>query len=187
MTQKSAALLRFSVSPIRPGRWWVMIPPGELIENWVDALAEEAQKQWLGRVAVLDSAATLISNLRVWENLILPVWRRDNVSLAALEESVNSAFDIAQIAQTQRERLVMQLPAALDKSERRLVILLRSVLIDPACVIIESDQWRELTARSQDSPHTRLFAGLQESDCLIVLGSSPALAGFEQVEIVERG
>lgn len=187
MTLKSAALLQLSVNPVQPGCWWVTVPHGDTVADWVDVLAEEAQKRWLGRVAVVDAAAILISNLRVWENLILPVWQRDNVPLAALEESVNSVFDMAQVAQVQREKLVMQLPAALDKAERRLVVLLRSVLIDPVCVIIEEDAWHDLMGRSQDSPHARLLARLQQSDCLIVVGSSPVPDGFGRADIVERG
>lgn len=185
MTLQSAALLQLSVNPVQPGRWWVTVPHGEAVADWVDMLAEEAQKRWLGRVAVVDAAAILISNLRVWENLILPVWQRDNVPLAALEESVNSVFDMAQVAQVQREKLVMQLPAVLDKAERRLVVLLRSVLIGPACVIFEDDQWHDLAARTQDSPPARLFARLQQSECLIVVGLSPAPDGFGRVAIVE--
>ena len=183
MTMKSVSLSQLSSDPIQTGCWWLSVPHGEVMAEWVDILAETAQKRWPGRVAVLDTAATLISNLRVWENLILPVWRRDNVPLSVLEESVAAVFDIAQIPQAQRERLSMRLPAMLDRGERRLVVLLRSVLIESACVIIEEDLWHDLTSRQQDLPAGRLFARLQEVECLIVVGSTPAPAGFVSVDI----
>ncbi len=187
MTQKLDPLLSLSVNPVQAGRWWLSAPHGEVTAEWMDLLAEEAQTCWPGQVAVLDAAATLISNLRVWENLILPVWWRDNVPLAAMEESVAAAFDIAQIAQVQREKLSMRLPAMLDRGERRLVILLRSVLIEPACVIVEEDLWHDLVARPPESPHARLFADLQGTSCFIVVGPTPAPAGFVSVDIVDRG
>ncbi|MDR3412114.1 MAG: hypothetical protein P4L87_14420 [Formivibrio sp.] len=179
-------LAQLSINPLQSGCWWVTAPHGDMIAEWVDVLAEEAKAHWPGRVAVLDGAATLISNLRVWENLILPVWWRDNLPIAALEESVAAAFDLAQVAQKQREKLAVCLPAALDRADRRFVMLLRSVLIEPECVIIEEDCWHDLVARSQESPHAKLFSRLKAVTCLIVVGSMPALAGFFQTDIVER-
>lgn len=179
----SALMARLLVNPCQAGRWWLSLPQGEKLADWTDLLAVEAQKNWPGKVAVLDDAATLISNLRVWENLILPSWRRDGGRLASMEEAVAAAFDLARMDVDQREKWVTRLPSMLDKNERRLVVLLRAVLIDPTCVIIEGECWRELNALDQESGLGCLFARLQQASCVIVLGSASAQAGYAPVNV----
>lgn len=170
-----------AVDPCRPGRWWLHAPHGEATASRIDEVAATAQQIWPGRVAILDSAATLISNLRVWENLILPTWHRDRCRLADLEQRLAEVFDLAGIAQPQREKLTRPLPATLDRGERRLVVLLRSILIEPQCVIAEDEFWRDLAGHSHDAAHKALFSGLNKVSCVVVIGPSPALAGFEVV------
>lgn len=170
-----------AVDPCQPGRWWLNAPHGEAAACRIDEVAARAQHVWPGRVAILDSAATLISNLRVWENLILPTWHRDRCRLVDLEQRLAEVFDLAGIAEPQREKLVRHLPAALDRSERRLVALLRSVLIEPQCVIVEDEFWCDLTAHSHDAVLAALFSRLQKACCVIVIGPSPASTGFEVV------
>lgn len=174
-----------SVNPIQPGRWWLSVPRGQATASWIDALAASAHDQWPGRVAVLDSSATLISNLQVWENLILPVWHRENNPLNALEERVVMACELAGMTDAQREKFVTCLPAMLDRGGRRLAVLLRSVLIDPDCVIVEDEFWRDMTSQAADAPQVRLFHCLQEIPCFVVVGRLPKSSGFVSVDVVE--
>ncbi len=174
---------RLSVSPCAFGRWSLRIPRGDAEADWIDCLAAEAQKKWPGKVAVLDPAATLISNLRVWENLILPIWKRDGGPFTRFEDEVAAAFDLAGVDQELRAQLVVRLPAMLDKLDKRLVMLLRSVLIGAECVIVEDDLWHELGAVNADAPHGRLFARLKHAPCLIIVGTGSVVAGFNEVNV----
>lgn len=174
---------QLSCNPCEPGRWWLCMPQSSVVADWLDVLAGAAQKKWPGRVATLDQAATLISNLRVWENLILPVWKREGGRYADFEDAVVALFDLAGVTQDERTALVARLPAMLDRTDRRLVMLLRSVFIAPECVIIEDDIWQDLCLREIGTPQGRLFAKLQDAPCLIVVGASPATPGFAPVRL----
>lgn len=172
--------------PLQPGRWWIVLPHGESVPEWIDALAHGAQASWPGKVAVLDAAATLISNLRVWENIVLPRWHHENLRLSAFEEVLADVCDQAGLSAAQREKLVARLPAMLDRGERRLVVLLRAVMTAPDCVIVEEDVWRDLSGREEDSPHARLWRCLQACGCFVVCGHAPAQAGFSPVLVQEQ-
>lgn len=177
------SISRLSPNPCVAGRWWLSISKGDIEADWIDCLAAGAQKKWPGRVAVLDPAATLISNLRVWENLILPVWKRDGGPFTRFEDEVAAVFDLAGVDQESRAQLVVRLPAMLDKQDKRLVMLLRSVLVGAECVIVEDDLWRELGEINADSAQGRLFDRLKNAPCLIVVGASPVAAGFNDVSV----
>lgn len=183
---KAISMARLSDDPLRPGCWWLSVPHAEPLPEWLDMLAEAAQGKWPGKVAVLDAAAVLISNLRVWENIVLPRWHHENLPLQAYEDVLSNVCDLAGLTEVQREKLVGRLPAMLDRSERRIVILLRAVLMAPVCVLMDEDLWRDLVTKAEDSPHARLLVQLQESVCFIVCGHSPAMAGFSPVTLSDQ-
>ncbi len=55
-------------------RYWCAAPTRAEAETQLDLAAGLAQASYPGQVAVLESNGGLLSNLRVWENLILPAW-----------------------------------------------------------------------------------------------------------------
>ncbi len=177
---------RLQQDPLCPGRWWLRLPHDELPADWIDLLAREARQRWPGKVAVLDAAATLISNLRVWENIVLPRWQHENLRLDEYEDQVAQICDLAGLSEARREKLAARLPAMLDKSERRLAVLMRSVLLGPDCVIVEDEFLREMHERGGDAPHVRLWSVLQNVPCLLVCGHSAAQTGFSALDIKDR-
>lgn len=168
--------------PCQPGRWHLHTSHGEHSARWVDLIAFMAQKKWPERVVVLDATAALVSNLRVWENLILPLWWREGGSLAAFEGRVQALFDLTGMDEAQQLRLVQCMPASLDQRERRLVALIRSCLLEPRCVIMHDDWWQDLMVRHRDAIQMKLFAGLQQAECLILTGSQPCPADFVPIQ-----
>ncbi len=184
MNVDSSAFLQ--VDPFLPGQWWLTASHhGRMLPEWVDLLAGCAQERYPGKVAILDAANTLISNLRTWENVVLPRWSYENRPLVAYEDLLSGACDLAGLSESAREKLLTGLPSALTKDERRLVILLRAVLMEPVCVILEEEMWRDLTVRSEESPHARLYRRLLDANSFIVCGYSPAPAGFSLVMLAE--
>lgn len=179
-------LARLSHDPLLPGRWWLSLPHSEPLPEWLDELALKSQRKWPGKVAVLDAAAVLISNLRVWENIVLPRWHHENLPLKAYEDVLSDACDLAGLSSEQSEKLVGRLPAMLDRSERRLVILLRAILMAPVCVLMEEDLWRDLVTKADESPHARLLQRLLQSSCVAVCGHSAAMAGFSPITLSDQ-
>ena len=96
-----------------------------------------------------------------------------------------AACELAGLADVPREKFITCLPATLDRAGKRLAVLLRSVLIDPDCVIVEDEFWRDMTEHDDDNPQSRLFRRLQDVPCFVVVGKLPKPSGFVSVDVVE--
>lgn len=171
----------FLRDPLVEKKAWLSLPSHIHKKDFGDAIAALAQNKWPMRVAYLDDDATFIANLRVWENLVLPLWRREGGRLARYEQDVVALFDLIEMPQEARERLVKQLPAMLSLSERRLLLLMRAILLMPECVIIEEMLWRELSSAGAESAHAKLFARVLSSPCVLVVASSAAPDDYLQI------
>lgn len=182
----------FSVSQVsgdiwQPGRWWVQLPLGSRQgPEWVDCLAAEARQRNFGHVAVLDAEAILISNLRVWENMILPLWYREGGMLTKLEAQAQRILALAGLSEEVQTTLMTRQPSALDRSERRLIILLRALLLEPRCVIVEEAYWRDMENREQDTAHALAWCAMQSVECMIVVGEGEAPAGWMSATVKEE-
>ena len=174
----------FTHDPFKLGKGWLALPKSANKKDLADTLAALAQEKWPMRVAYLDDEATLIANLRVWENLILPVWRRDGGRAEDCEPAVVSLFDVIAMPQAARENLVKQLPAMLSLSERRLVVLLRALLLDPACVMIEENFWRELSVPGE--AYSPLFERVVSVPCVLVLADGAAPAAYTVLSVKSK-
>lgn len=158
----AAGMTRFEEILGKTGDYWLEAPVSEL-----DVLAERLQEA--GRVAVLDAAGCLVSNLRVWENLILPAWYHRGGALADWEAPLSRLLDLAGLAQEESQRLLGSLPGMLTPDERRLLVLLRAAVLAPDYVLIESDWLAWLRRQAEDHPAARLW---QVLDCVrLVLGA----------------
>ncbi len=89
--------------------------------------------------AVVAANGGLISNLRVWENLILPVQYR-NIQLGGkLEDNVVDLFEKCGVRDEQSfTKLMFKLPDQLSLYEKRLVSFVRAMLIMPELMVYDS-------------------------------------------------
>lgn len=165
--------------PCLPGRWWVSLPKdGNAAREWVDRLASAAQLKCPGRVAVLDADAVMVSNLRVWENLVLPLWYREGGALEGFEGRLSNLLVATGLSEDRQTILMGLQPAALDRGERRLMVLLRSLLLEPSCVIVEEEFWRDMLGRGEETAHGRAWRALLAAECMIVAGGCEVPGGW---------
>lgn len=82
------------------------------------------------RLAVIYPSGGLISNLRVWENLLLPLSYHSGHALRSVEERA-----LAILARLGYRGELMEVPGHLPLFQRRLIGLARAMLMDPELVI----------------------------------------------------
>lgn len=95
----------------------------------------------------------LLANLSVLENIVLPIVYHQRVATPRLAELVYIEFEACELDRTQAEALCGRAVPDLDGFERRLVLLVRSLLIRPAVLLME-----------------RIFEGLTAQDMERVAG-----------------
>ncbi|WP_035055318.1 hypothetical protein [Andreprevotia chitinilytica] len=123
----------------------------------VDQLFVELSGEQPGCVALLALADSLLSNLRVWENLILPACYHRHAHTAQLESRVVDALQLLNIEESVRKPLLDSLPSGLDIQRKRELVLARAFIQAPHYVLVEplwldwaSDLplWQALAAQS---------------------------------------
>jgi len=119
---------------LRPGySYCLVIRSEEQRRSILDALAAQPN------TAVVASNGGLISNLRIWDNLALPVQYRDLQLGGKLQETVVNLFDKCGVRDEQSlTRLLSSLPDQLSLYEKRLIGFIRAMLMMPELLIYDS-------------------------------------------------
>ena len=90
------------------------------------------------RIGMVPESGGLISNLKTWENLILPSWYHGARSPTDAESEVLALFREAGLNEEQVQNLMCKRPDELTKYEKRLVAVIRAILMDPDVLIYDS-------------------------------------------------
>ena len=112
----------------RHGRLWVQ--GADLY-----ALAETERLRLLQRIGVVSHDGGLISNLRVWENVVLPVGYHRGVDALQLEAPATSWLREFGLEPRAMRGLMKQLPEQLHAAERVMVATVRALLMEPDVMI----------------------------------------------------
>lgn len=94
-----------------------------------------------GRLALLERAGTaphdggLISNLKGWENLILPAWYHRGLDAPALEPVAMARLALLGFGENTVATLMGKLPDQLTPTQRRAIGLVRATLTEPPLMI----------------------------------------------------
>lgn len=162
---------------LEPGqRYWLVTGQEQQLQTRFDECATALHKLKPGSVAALEGSGGLLSNLRVWENLVLPAWYHQQPPLLELEQRFVAAFAQVGITGEQLEKTASALPASLDRERKRQLALVRAVVQQPAFLLTDQD-WYGWIARSAPKVYRDLFDELASVAPVIVLGvGSPELA-----------
>jgi phospholipid/cholesterol/gamma-HCH transport system ATP-binding protein len=115
----------------RQGRIWLF---GEALAE----LAEEARLALYQRVGAVPENGGLISNLKAWENILLPSAVHKGMSVGAAEKPVASLFRAFGYGDEAIELLMGRLPDGLGLVEKRLVAFARARLMEPDLMIYDA-------------------------------------------------
>lgn len=101
-------------------------------------------------IGVMPHDGGLISNLKVWENIVLPARYHDSAPIAELEQPVAGWLRELGLDERAMRELLRRLPEQLHAGERAIVSAVRALLMEPDIMIYSapfSEIERELAAR----------------------------------------
>lgn len=142
----------------------------EAWENRLLLAAWQSDKQ----VAVLAPDGGLLSNLKGWENVVLPLaYHQKGYSPAALEPLLQGWLHTLEVPQEAWVPLFAAVPGRLSREERALLAWLRAALLQPDLVLL----WRGLLDQISEPLLTRLLHWWREAcgACVLLLdtGATP--------------
>ena len=95
------------------------------------ALGEHERLVLFQRVGVVSHDGGLISNLKVWENIVLPLWYHRGTAAPEIEQRVVALFRELGLEDEALLGLMRRLPDQLSAVERRWVATVRAMLMEP--------------------------------------------------------
>jgi len=122
----------FGLSPAHDGRvLWDGVDVAEL--------SESGQLDLAARIGFVHSRGGLLLNLRVWENLMLPLQHHQGrIDREALEAEILEAFAAAGIGESSAARILASRTDDLPSHEILLALLMRACCTRPALIICEA-------------------------------------------------
>jgi phospholipid/cholesterol/gamma-HCH transport system ATP-binding protein len=128
-----------------------------LFDQDVYSIGDKALLDLLKDVGIVRHGGGLISNLKVWENILLPLWYHNRSVNQDTEVRITDLCRLLDIGQTNLEDYMGELPGHLPVYERTLIGFIRSALMEPSLMIydavcedIDTDRSRRLYALIKD-------------------------------------
>lgn len=101
-------------------------------------VSENEFSRLFSRVGAVLKDGGLISNLKVWENIVLPAWYHTGKKPEDMEEKAIQKFKEAGIEISYLKELMGRLPGPLPLHEKRIIGLVRAMLMEPELMIYDS-------------------------------------------------
>ncbi|MBI5194911.1 MAG: ATP-binding cassette domain-containing protein [Nitrospirae bacterium] len=90
------------------------------------------------RTGVVLSDGGTISNIKVWENITLPVWYHSGKKPADIEDSVIEIYKQLGVSHSYLSEHIGRLPGPLPAHEKRIIGLVRALLMEPELMLYDS-------------------------------------------------
>jgi len=90
-----------------------------------------------GSIGWVAAYGGLISNLKVWENVTLPLWYHAGHAVAETEQRVAYWLSVLGMAEDERESYMEATPDRLGSSQRKLAGLLRGLVQMPLVLVVD--------------------------------------------------
>jgi ABC-type uncharacterized transport system YnjBCD ATPase subunit len=183
MTRLKPADWRFDPDPLlAPGNYAIVCDDEEISQLLIDELARRIYAGGSGALGVLQAKPVFISNLRVWENIVLPTWYHSGHSLTLLDQRLQVALQSCEYSAEQLSHNLTLLPAQMDLANRRLAALLRAVLQEPKFLLLEHEwlTWLE-QSRTRKSLLSQVYDGYTGLEYVLLITDTIAPDGYTPV------
>ncbi|MBI5049711.1 MAG: ATP-binding cassette domain-containing protein [Nitrospirae bacterium] len=90
------------------------------------------------RIGVVRASGGTISNIKVWENITLPVWYHLGKKPAEVEGRIIEIFEQLGISTSYLSGYMGKLPGPLPVQEKKIIALVRAMLMEPELMIYDS-------------------------------------------------
>ncbi|WP_373975234.1 hypothetical protein NT239_00425 [Chitinibacter sp. SCUT-21] len=179
-----AANWQFNPDPFAtPGRYAFVLDDEDVSDIVIDELTRRIHARDLGAVGVLEAKPVFVSNLRVWENIVLPTWYHSGESLTSLDHRLNDLLSPFEYQHDVLMHQLTQLPAQLDTSHRRLAALFRALLQHPRFLILDREWLAWLhQSRVRETLLAKLFDANTETQYYFLMTTGDVPDGYTPVE-----
>ena len=163
--------LLFSPNPLlAEGHFWLTLAEKEDANVLINQLARSANEMESGSLAILEARPVLISNLRAWENLILPRWYHHGENLLQHDRFLHDLLQRAEVNEQQFHSALERLPGQLDLGQRRVIALLRAYMQEASCWVLE-EEWLEwlLDPRGRNPVLAKIYQCMPQPKSTLVL------------------
>ncbi|WP_273427961.1 hypothetical protein [Chitinibacter tainanensis] len=168
--------------PEARGHYAFILPEEDQHPALIDALCRHYANLWRAPLALLEARPVFVSNLRVWENIILPTWYHAGAPLSELDARMQAMLAGLQYDEAALQRALAQLPAQLDTPHRRLAALLRALLQHPQAILLD-EAWLAWLAqsRARGSLLSQLYDRYTALEYVFVLCNHEAPEGYTPI------
>jgi ABC-type multidrug transport system ATPase subunit len=140
------------------------------------------QTSRVGRVGWVAGNGGLISNLKVWENVSLPLWYHSKRDVAETEQSVRYWLTRLGLEPTAFADFMAAPPFSIDPWQRKLAGLLRALVQMPRVLVVDAVVFEDVNARMAQSWISALEAYAAQGRAVLVLTDKATVLPWQKIE-----
>lgn len=165
-TEKEA-MISLAIGETKPGKGRIEMVQGDRRRSGIAATGPSGERRsrnepapvtWQplsltrpGRVVWVAGNGGLVSNLKIWENVTLPLWYNARRDVVQTEQNVIYWLGVLGMEQNEYAGFMAAMPDALDPWQRKLAGLLRALLQMPQVLVVDAALFENLEDRSVQS------------------------------------
>ncbi len=134
-----------------------------------------------GRVAWAAANGGLISNLRIWENVTLPLWYHTRRDVVETERLVRSWLGILGMEEDEFEEFMVAKPDSIDFWQRKLAGLLRALLHGSPVLVVDAWLFEDIRSHLASCWIAALQAYAAEGRTVLVMADKPTTLPFAEI------
>ena len=145
----------------------------------VPVLWQSVQTNQLGRVGWVAANGGLISNLKVWENVTLPLWYHGKREMAETEHNVIYWLTMLGLEPSVFAEFMAALPHTIEPGQRALAGMLRALLQMPRVMIVDAGVFEDVAAHLAQRWITALETYASQGRAVLVLADKATQLPWE--------
>lgn len=147
-------------------------------------LGQSLEESRPGSIGWVPAGGGLISNLKAWENITLPLWYHQRRQVMATEETVARWLAELDLDQQEWEKFMASPAARLKPWERKLAGLLRSLVLAPHVLIMDAALFDEIDQTRAQTWTRAVEKFVREADgrAVLAVASSATLLPWNRIE-----
>lgn len=135
-----------------------------------------------GRVGWVAANGGLISNLKIWENVTLPLWYHAQREVIETEQSVTHWLGVLGLEQDAFAEFMAAPPYSIEPWQRKLAGLLRALVQMPRVLVVDAVVFEDVKARLARSWITALEAYAAQGHAVLVIADKATTLPWEKIE-----
>lgn len=135
-----------------------------------------------GRIGWVAGQGGLISNLKIWENVTLPLWYHTRRETLETERSIAYWLEVLGIAPEAFAEFMAAPPFSLAPWQRKLAGLLRALVQMPRVLVVDAAVFEDIAARLASRWITALETYAAQGRAVLVLADKATMLPWEKIE-----